>query len=103
MKHEPRNRLVRQASRAPASTDVSLQQSFESLAISPNGGVLIVGWMNDYASPVDFIRVTGTAWSLTFNAEALARFRRQDAETMLGTFIKHNFGYLGFIATGEKI
>ncbi len=103
MKYEPTNRLVRQASKPSAAAAVGLQQSFESLVISANGGVLITGWMNDYVSPVDFIRVIGATWSLTFDAETLARFRRQDVESTLGTFIRYNFGYLGFIAVGEKI
>jgi hypothetical protein len=101
---EPQNHFARVSPKpaaAPATQD--FHQAFESLVLSRNGGVLIVGWIDDSTVPIDAITVAGNGWSLRFDADELARVRRTDVEQALGTQAIHRYGYFGFIAAGEKL
>jgi len=101
---EPRNRLIPFAPTTESkATNLYLAQSFETLTVSRSGGVFIIGWIDDSASPVDCIRVVGPEWRLTFDGAALARIRRYDVEEALGQRVGHTYGYFGFLFAGKQI
>ncbi len=101
---ESRSRLTRFAAQdRGASSSVNRAHSFESLAVSRTGGLLIVGWIDDIGAPLDAVKVVARDWSLTFDGAMLARVRRTDVEEALGTPARHGYGYFGFIDAGEPI
>jgi GT2 family glycosyltransferase len=103
-RQEPRNRLIRfPPSLTAAPDDQPVTHSFEALVVSRSGGVLIIGWLDDSRSPVEYIKVIGAEWRLTLSGDALARVRRTDVEAALGTSISHPYGYFGFIFSDQQI
>jgi GT2 family glycosyltransferase len=104
IKQEPRNRLIRYTPSITVSADNHMiAHNFEALVVSRSGGVLVIGWLDDSESPVDYIRVIGTEWRLTFGGDVLARIRRGDVEGAMGTQISHPYGYFGFIFSDQEI
>jgi GT2 family glycosyltransferase len=101
---EPRQRLIRTApvgiAAAPAK---DVEHYFEALAVSRSGGILIIGWVDDAADPVDAIRLYGPGWRLTFDGPRLARVRRGDVEAALASGLSHPYGYYGFLFTGGAV
>lgn len=94
---EPRNRLLRAPGAAAAPT-TEVAGSCDALIAGPDGSVMIVGWVDDAASPLESIRVTGPCWRLVLDGASLIRIRRQDAEAALGRPVAHAYGFLGFVA-----
>lgn len=90
--------LVRPEPQATAAAN-----GFEGLIISRNGGIMIIGWVDDFNNPMKHVRLIGHDWRLTFDAAALARIRRPDAESALGKPIVHPFGYFGLLFTNQPV
>ena len=101
---ERRNCLVRSK---PISDDpiaqVDIRCSIEVLMISPRGAILIVGWIDDLASPLELIRLRASGWHITLTASRLARFRRSDVEQSLHAGYGHSFGFFAFVYAGEAL
>lgn len=96
---EPRGRLIHTLAESVAPTGATTtapQVSLEALLISPTGGILIVGWLDDVLTPLDHIRIAGPGWFYTFDAASVVRFRRGDVEAALGSSRSHGFGFLAF-------
>ena len=100
---EPRQRLIRTAGSGAAPDVQAFAQYFETLVISRGGGILVIGWIDDVADPIDSIRVFGPGWRIAFDGEALARVRRPDVEDALGAGVSHPYGYYGMVFSGEPV
>ncbi len=101
---EPRNKLIRTAPTALVDGQSrEIAQYFETLIISRGGGVLVIGWIDDTADPIDHVRLFTQGWRLTFAGDALGRVRRFDVEEVLGSGVMHPYGYYGFVFSGEPI
>lgn len=73
----------------PGRADVG--NSVEGLFVSKGGGVMVVGWADDSADPIEYIRVLGSGWRVTFDPAQFARLRRPDVEKALNGAL-HPFG-----------
>lgn len=92
-----RNRIVR-VRRAAAQTGpgAAARSSVEAVMVSPRGGLLIVGWVDDRSAPIDWIRISGPDWFVTVTASRTSRVRRPDVEAALGANGAHSFGFFSF-------
>ena len=77
--------------------------SVEALLFSRSGGIMVVGWIDDSADPLDFILIDGRSWNITLSASNFVRVRRQDVEGELGTNLNHPFGFVGFHFKNVKV
>jgi GT2 family glycosyltransferase len=100
---EPRQRLIRTAPTGAIPTVQPFDQFFETLLVSRGGGVMVIGWIDDEADPIECVRVFGPGWRITFDGEALARVRRPDVETALATMASHPYGYYGIVFADEPV
>jgi GT2 family glycosyltransferase len=100
---EPRNRLIRTAPASMTETNRDAPHHFETLMVSRGGGVLVIGWIDDAADPINHIRVFAPGWRITLGGEALGRVRRFDVEEALGSGVMHPYGYYGFVFADEPI
>jgi GT2 family glycosyltransferase len=100
---EPRNRLIRTAPEGarPLAGDVS--HFLEAIFLSRGGGVMVIGWIDDAADPIEHIRLFGYGWRLTIGGDTLGRVRRADVEEAIGSGVMHPYGYYGFVFTGESM
>jgi GT2 family glycosyltransferase len=92
-----RNRLIKTSS---AETIISKAaepaRSVEALLVSNHGGIMIVGWIDDAADPLEGIAVVCSDWRLELNAQSLVRVRRPDVENALQSSNQHSYGFIGF-------
>jgi GT2 family glycosyltransferase len=77
--------------------------NIDVLIASRNGGVLLVGWLDDSGSRLERIEVSANGWSARFDGSTVARVRRPDVESALGTQIAHPFGFWGFVSAGRPM
>ncbi|MGO9991031.1 MAG: glycosyltransferase family 2 protein [Steroidobacteraceae bacterium] len=96
---EPHDGLQRTAPATPHAGALEFRASLEALMLSPHGGLLVVGWVDDRESLLERIVVAGPGWSLNINDSRIARFRRTDVEAALGTTEAHAFGFYAFTYT----
>jgi GT2 family glycosyltransferase len=81
-------------------SDVSPIQArccIDALLVAPNGGLMLVGWIDDAAQPVSCIRVVSSGWRVVIDASRLVRVRRTDVEKSIGSRTQHAFGFIGFL------
>jgi hypothetical protein len=71
--------------------------SIDALIIAPNGGLMIVGWIDDVSQPLSCIRILGPDWRVVIDATRVVRVRRMDVETAIGGRRLHAFGFIGFL------
>jgi GT2 family glycosyltransferase len=76
----------------------SVRQAIEAVAVAREGGVLLIGWVDDTEYPLDSVLVSCGQWRIVFDATSLVRVRRTDVEQALGIATPHLFGYVGLIA-----
>ena len=100
---EPRNRLMASAAGSASASPRETRFSIDSLIIAPDGGVVIVGWINDVSDPVSCIRMSGLNWRIVIDAARFVRLRRRDVEEALGSYGQHAFGFFGFLHFTQKI
>lgn len=100
---EPRDRLIRTGAEVfqPASLP-DFRAGLESVMLSPAGGLFVFGWVDDRVSPVEWLRVSGQGWFLTFSDARLCRLRRPDVETLVAAARLHAYGFFGFVYTAER-
>jgi GT2 family glycosyltransferase len=94
----PRNRLLADPSRHD-TTRSPPRQAVEVVVLARGGGVMVVGWINDIACPIETVTVSCAGWRVSFDTTTLARVRRTDVETALETGPTHLFGFVGLVAT----
>ena len=76
----------------------SMRQAIEAVAVAREGGVLLIGWVDDTECPLDSVVVSCDAWRIVFDAASLVRVRRPDVEQALGVSTPYLFGYFGLVA-----
>lgn len=88
---------------APRATSVAL--NVDAVAVSPDGGIFVVGWIDDREAKLTGIRLVAPAWHVSFAAPKLARVRRRDVEQALGVTAATRFGFWGlhFSAKGLAV
>lgn len=99
---EPRNRLLKAVVVAGQGSSDAAGRC-EALIASMDGGIFVVGWLDDFGAPLRYIRISGPCWRILLDEKCIVRTRRQDVEQALGKPVVHSFGYLGFVYTGELI
>jgi hypothetical protein len=101
---ERRNCLVRhrRTSDKPAPQS-DFRCSVEVVLMSPRGGLMVVGWLDDMAVALDWIKLSGKGWHMTLSPNRLARFRRTDVEEALSAVGMHSFGFFSFAYAGESL
>ena len=94
---ERRNCLVRTRRTADKSAaSGAFRASVDSVIMSPAGGILVIGWVDDSLSPLDCIRVSGEGWYINVTSTRAARIRRLDVEAELNAAATHSFGFFTF-------
>ncbi|MCW5717090.1 MAG: glycosyltransferase family 2 protein [Bauldia sp.] len=78
---------------APRATAVPL--NVDAVVVSPEGGIFVVGWIDDRETKLVGIRLVAPAWQVSFGAPRLARVRRRDVEQALGIATASRFGFWG--------
>jgi len=73
----------------------------EAIILSPSGGLFLVGWVNDLASPLEWIEVSGSGWVQTLRESNVTRLRRTDVEAALGAGRIHRYGFFAFACFPE--
>jgi hypothetical protein len=98
------NCLVRDPPAAQGSIERSeVRFSIEVAMISPRGGVMVIGWVDDMSIALEWLKVSAAGWHFTVTPNHLARFRRTDVESSLGAVGVHSFGFFAFIYAGEHL
>jgi GT2 family glycosyltransferase len=100
---DPRDRLIASPVPADARPSTGLNHSVEAVFVCANGGVAMIGWVDDRDRPLDSVLVIGPGWRVTFDGASLARIRRPDVAQSLGRPDSHAFGCLGFVYAGQEI
>jgi GT2 family glycosyltransferase len=71
--------------------------SLEAIIISPQAGLMVVGWIDDASHPLSCIRIIGPDWRIVVDASLLVRVRRADVEQAIANRRCHAFGFIGFV------
>jgi len=102
---EPRNRLILPRAEVVLETPgaAGFAAACEALLVTTTGAILLLGWMDDTASPVEIIRVITPQWRITLDTSSLIRVRRGDVEQALGKPNTHRFGFMAFLYGDETI
>jgi hypothetical protein len=101
---ERRNCLVRHRRTSDKSAaKAEFRCSVEVALMSPRGGVMVVGWVDDMSVALEWLKLSGPGWHMTLTPNRLARFRRTDVETALGAVGVHSFGFFAFAYAGEPL
>ncbi len=102
---EPRNLLIRPQARGQADLGVTSDIAFscEALLVSPTGAILLIGWVDDTSSPLNFIRIRTAGWRIVLDTSTMIRIRRGDVENAISKPIPHRFGFIAFLYSGERI
>jgi GT2 family glycosyltransferase len=80
-----------------------LAWSIDTIVISEDGGLFIVGWLDDGEDPIAGLRIRGADWQASVSGAALARIRREDVEAALQRTGRHCYGFWTFLFSGERI
>ena len=100
---EPPNRLLRSIAGAGTAEGAATPFTVEAVITSAGGGIFIVGWIDDSASPLGLVRIATPHYRLVLDSTTLVRVRRGDVENALGKPIVHRFGYIGFVFTDQAL
>ena len=100
-----RNRLHQIGARAGnvTSAQAAVRHAIDLLTISPEGGLMVIGWIDDAQHPIDCVRIAGIGWSAIIDGMRLVRLRRHDVEEALGGRANQPFGFLGFLAFDDGV
>jgi hypothetical protein len=71
--------------------------SIDTLLIAPNGGLMVVGWIDDATYPLSCIRIIASDWRVVLDASRLVRERRIDVEKAIGEGPARSLGFFGFL------
>lgn len=75
----------------------------DRLLLSPSGGVLLIGWVDDLSSPLHHVEIVGDGWTIWFRGEQLIRSRRGDVEKALEKAAAHHFGLTGVMFANQAV
>ena len=92
--------------RRPAAMEAAaghLAWSIDTVVVSEEGGLFVVGWLDDADDPVAALRITGPDWHASVVNRSLARIRREDVEAALQRGGRHPYGFWSFLFSGEPI
>ena len=98
-----RNRMVRTRRAGGSEETGEVRGSVEAVLISPRGGLLVIGWVDDLAAPMDSLTFSQPGWYIALDASRSARFRRRDVEDALGMPGMHAFGFFAFIYLDQTL
>jgi GT2 family glycosyltransferase len=79
----------------------SVRQAIEAVAVAREGGVMLIGWVDDTECALDSVLVSCGTWQILFDAKSLVRVRRPDVEGALGVTTPYLYGYFGLVAAAE--
>jgi GT2 family glycosyltransferase len=90
----------------PFATQASLRpgamrHAVEAVVVAREGGVLLIGWVDDTDCPIDGVLVSSGTWQILFDAASLVRVRRPDVEQALGVTTPYLYGYFGLVAAAD--
>lgn len=77
--------------------------AIDEIRISGNGGIYIIGWVNDVQDRLDSIDLYFPGWSVSFSAASLARVHRPDAESSIGLAHLNHCGFWGFLYATRRL
>jgi hypothetical protein len=97
---DPRDCLV-QLVADRAGRPNAIRQAVEAVIVARDGGILLIGWVDDTDCPVDCITIACQAWRVTYDAARLVRVRRTDVEDALQMSAPHMFGYFGLVTAAN--
>jgi hypothetical protein len=97
------NCLVRDRPAGDTGGKNEVRFSIEVAMMSPRGGLMVVGWVDDMSVALEWLKVSGDGWHFTLTPDRLARFRRTDVESALGAVGIHSFGFFAFAYAGEPL
>jgi GT2 family glycosyltransferase len=102
---EPRGRLIRTLPKLASPVDgaVEVQLTVEAILVSDAGGLMVVGWLDDADSPLEYFRVAAAGWQYSFELSSIMRIRRPDVEAAVGSTRMHGFGFLAFAYLAEAL
>ncbi|MDR3520668.1 MAG: hypothetical protein P4L54_03535 [Acidocella sp.] len=88
---------------APRESLPSPVGALDFIKISHSGGIFLAGWVQDHAEQLDRVDLYFSNWSISLDAQNLARQRREDAESALGGDIHHLLGFWGFLFADRRL
>ena len=101
---ERRNCLVRyRRASDKLAPKAEFRSSVEVAMMSPRGGLMVVGWVDDMSVALEWLKLSGNGWHMTLTPNRLARFRRTDVEAALGAVGIHSFGFFAFAYAAEPL
>jgi GT2 family glycosyltransferase len=77
--------------------------SVDTVVMSEDGALFVVGWLDDEEDPAAAMRVSGPGWHATIEGKALARVRREDVEGVLQKGGRACFGFWTFLFSGQRL
>ncbi|GLR68973.1 hypothetical protein GCM10010909_36550 [Acidocella aquatica] len=75
----------------------------DAVRLSRSGGIFVVGWINDVSDRLDSLDLYFSNWSVSLDANSLARERREDAEEALANGGRHPYGWWGFMFAARRL
>jgi hypothetical protein len=98
------NCLIRDRPAGDVSSGTSeVRFSIEVVMMSPRGGLMVVGWLDDMSVALEWLKISSDGWHFTLTPDRLARFRRTDVESALSAVGIHSFGFFAFAYAGEPL
>jgi GT2 family glycosyltransferase len=97
--------VVTMATRRPDGSRAPPPAAFgvEAVQMSPGGGVFVTGWIDDATDPLVSLMLQGQGFEYDLAQVSLARLRRTDVETRLGTTQRHPYGFWSFLDLGQAL
>ncbi len=92
-----RNRILPDVLATPSER--AFRSSVEAVVVARNGGVMVIGWIDDLDCPLQALTLACGSWRVTFDAAFLARMRRTDVEGALQVSGVHRYGFFGLVAS----
>jgi GT2 family glycosyltransferase len=71
--------------------------SIDTCVVSWQGGLFLVGWMDDGATKIETIRIAGSHFHVDIPASVLLRVRRPDVEAALGKSEPYCYGFCALV------
>jgi GT2 family glycosyltransferase len=75
----------------------------DALRLSNSGGILVTGWIDDAADPLDRLDLYFSTWFVSLDGRSLARQRRPDTEQALAALGRHSYGFIGFLFAARRL
>lgn len=75
----------------------------DNVRLSHAGGILVAGWIDDAADPLDCLDLYFSTWSVSLEGRGLARQRRPDTEQALTAPARHAYGFIGFLFAARRL